>query len=230
MADVFVTRGFLLLAALRGVGEVWQGREGGLLLIAGAVLAWRFGRAGMVALAGLAWLVQVAGPVPSGSIVLIGWVALACALFEGEDRHRALWAVTVTVYAFAALNKLTPEFLSGQIIEAAAPRVPWPWLAAPAAAALELALAMAVWRRWWWAPGVAAAMHTSFVAGMARDVPHAVSLLAFNALMVMLVWCARSGDGIADDDDPGAAIPAVHVVERPATPRSGAVDAVTARG
>lgn len=214
MADVLLIRGIAALAALRGAGEVLQGRPTGWLLLVAAVAPLLIGRVGFLALAGTAWAVQAFGPVPSASIVLVGWVALACALFEGEDRHRALWAVTVTVYAFVALNKLTPEFLSGQILEAAAPRVPWPWLAAPAAAAFELALAMAVWRRWWWASGVAAAMHTSFVAGMARDVPHAVSLLAFNALMVMLVWCVRSGDAIADDHDAGTSVAAVLVVER----------------
>jgi hypothetical protein len=180
---------FLVLAVLRGGGEAIQHEPlWGLLIVGGAVAA-AVTRSGFLLLSITAFAATTVGPVPSSSLVLIGWVAAALALFDQADLEHVLRVQVVVVYGFAASHKVvSPEFLSGDMLVEHARWAWWPQGMALAAIAAEAGLAFAVWRR---LPGLAwvvAPMHAVFVVSIATGWAHALSLTAFNGLLVALVW------------------------------------------
>lgn len=194
---------FLLLVACRGIGEVYgHDPAWGWALIVAATVALVAGRAGFAVLACVGFAAAAVG-VPSASMALIGWVAAALALFDGDDLLRVLRVQVIVVYGFAAANKaVSSAFLSGAVLESHASRVAvWPQAMAFAAVAAEAALAFAVWRRWWVALPFAVGMHAMFVIGIATTPMHALSLIAFNGMMVALVWALDVGE--VDGVEPG---------------------------
>lgn len=140
------------------------------------------------ALAGAGW--------SSHHTMLLGWVAAALFLFIGDDLAVVLRVQIAVLYLFAGLNKINEHFLTGGVFE---DRDPWliperVWVpAAIAGCAIELFLAVAVWRRWSAALPLAVALHVGIVAGwMVFDPLRIAQLVLFNGLAVALVAASRS--------------------------------------
>lgn len=184
-------RVFLVLVAARSVTIVLEGSPAGALILVGVVAATR-GRWSVLAFTAFAVNAMMGG---SNSLLLMGSVALAVAWFDGDDLTTVLRSQAVIVYAFAATNKLWPNFLSGHVIHNVTPWMPHPELAAPAVVFTEMLLAVAVLRRWSLALPLAVAAHIGFVIGTADNLLGAVSLATFNGVMVLVVWQLRADAG-----------------------------------
>lgn len=145
-------------------------------------------RVGYVAVTVAAFGTALAGVEnASHHVVVLGWVAAAMQLAE---REAALRALTITIYAFAAVNKLAFGFLTGEIIRehAHVPLPPVVWPLAVAAVVLEGWLAWAVWTRNRWAVPVAVALHAGIVVWSGATTPVNVGIaVMFNGLLVLLV-------------------------------------------
>ena len=101
------------------------------LLLTWMLASWRFawGRGGKRD--GLALLVAVffthfwSPTLHNQHLGLIGWIAAILWMFPSmEDRRLLLRTLTTTLYAFATLSKLTPDFLSGAVLSAHLPTRP----------------------------------------------------------------------------------------------------------
>lgn len=149
--------------------------------IAVTVLLWwrpKIANALVVPLAVWLWAVD-----PSNFTILVGWVAAASALFNGDQWRTAIRTQTAVVYLFAGLNKLWPAFLSGWYLrDLPAPQV-LSWLAL----GTELLLAWMVWRREPLALPAAVVLHAGIVLTMASNL-HGIPM--FNALVVGMVVVA----------------------------------------
>lgn len=100
------------------------------------------------------------------------------------------WQVTI-VYTFAAVTKLTPDYLSGRVLDQR--------LSLPAAALVGLSvaglltegfLAFGLWR-WQWTKLVGVAFHMSIVVVMATSLMHGLRLAVFSGLVVLLYSAFR---------------------------------------
>lgn len=126
----------------------------------------------------------------STHVVLIGWVALILALWEDEaTRLRLLRVQVIVLYSFAALSKLNPRFLAGDvIIDVRHDWLPFPQALAISAICVEATLAFLIWRRSWWALPLASALHASIVVLWHTDfIGNGPGLLVFNVLAFAVV-------------------------------------------
>lgn len=194
MADVLVIRWWLLFACGCKIADAtWQTglpRVALLWCVVAGVLILRE-RVGYLAVTLAAFGTALAGAEnASHHVVILGWVALAMLLFTGADRATALRVLTVTIYGFAAVNKLAFGFLSGDIIReyAHVPMPPVVWPLAVAAVVLEGWLAWAVWVRHRWAFPAAVALHAGIVvwSGTTSAINVGIAVM-FNGLLVLLV-------------------------------------------
>lgn len=147
----------------------------------------------------LASLVAALSPLYKNHLVLLFWVALACALFpEPAQRRFVLRAQLSIMYAFAALSKLWPDWLEGDVLLRdtwIAPLLPTAvvLLVAWAAILVEAVLAVGVWRpgrHWLW---IVVALHASFVAFIWVDALESVRLVVFGIMVVSVFSHARAG-------------------------------------
>jgi hypothetical protein len=158
-------------------------------------------------------------------LALIAWIAAILWLFPNDVERRLLLRVQCTVvYAFAALAKLNPEFLSGDVLgRTASVRIAGQSLALEAhlgsvlifAAVVTIVteawLAMGLWiRRMRW-PTVllGVAFHTSVVLLMVRGPGSAIRLTVFNALMVLLYTTFFTKAATAPVAEPSAEFEAI---------------------
>lgn len=198
MADVrrLICRALVVAAAVKAVDVVWRA-EPAVLSIAwllAALAVARFGGRGAVAVAAVAFF-STAVHVPAGHTTLIGWVALTVAtVTDGADVVRVLRALTMAVYGFAVLHKLTGGFLTGQAI---ADRTWWESapveLLAVGAVVTQAWLVWALWRRSIFAAPVAVGLHIGIVALMSTTGPQLLRLTMFNGLTALLVVVVLSG-------------------------------------
>ena len=164
----------------------------GALLLLGALWAPIRPRAGMAVVAAGALVVNLT-PAYRNHLALLFWVALALAIFADEHHARlALRCQLSLMYGFAALAKLWPDWLSGEVLQArtwlgaASPEVVVVGLAWATIAA-EAALAVAAWsrRREWFL--LAVATHVGFLAFTYAD-PIGVGRLAVFATLSLATW------------------------------------------
>lgn len=193
MADVLVTRLWCLLAGLYGLtiaaGVATASRPADLvtggLLVAASVAAAR-SRAGMAALAGVAWW-AAAGPAPSTMTVMVGWVSTALVLFEGADLALVLRVQLVVVYGFAAANKaVSVRFMDGDVIRELVGWAPFPRVLAVATIAAEAGLAVAAWLRWRHLVPAIIAFHVPLIVFASQNVGHVGTLAVYAGMMVWL--------------------------------------------
>lgn len=133
-------RCFLALVAVRAVTIVLEGAPVGALILLGVVAALA-GRWGLLSVAAFVVNATMGG---SNSLMLMGSVAAALALFDGAELEKVLRVQAAVVYGFAGVHKLFPNFLSGSVIAYHAPWMPHPELVAPVVVFTELLLAVAV--------------------------------------------------------------------------------------
>lgn len=147
----------------------------------------------------VASLVTALGPLYRNHVALLFWVALACALFPAaSQRQFVLKAQLTIVYGFGALGKLWGDWLSGDVLVATtwiAPFLPSALLGLLiwGTIALEIALAVGVWRDeqlWWW---IAVALHISFVLFIWIDFIESIRLVVFGILMLSLWLYSGAG-------------------------------------
>lgn len=121
--------------------------------------------------------------------VLIGWVALILALWGDEaTRLRLLRVQVIVLYVFAALSKMNPRFLSGDVIHHYREPLPFPQVLALSSICVELGLAFLLWRRSVWAVPLAASLHLSIIVMWHNGfVANGPGLLIFNVLAFSVV-------------------------------------------
>lgn len=161
--------------------------------------------------------------------VLVGWVAAVLALWGDEaSRVRLLRVQTVVLYLFAAVAKMNPRWLAGDVIAERRDLFLFPQAMAVAVIFVEIALGVLVWRQSRWALPAAVAVHVSIFVGWTTNfVDHGPGLLIFNVLTVALVAASLSrggGASVAPEEArgrvdilrPGFALedPQLHVVAR----------------
>lgn len=194
MADVLVTWlrwGLVAATAIKAldIGVLSGNLLFGLAFAAAGVLLALRERVGGTALAVVSVAASVAG-IGSNHVMLMAWLAASIGLFTGEDRLLVLRVQAVVLYFFAALNKVNPTFLAGDIITENAPWLPIPQAAAVATVVVEFWLAAAVWRRWRWAVPVAAGFHAAVLVPWLWPPAMFGRFLVFNGLAVLLVAAA----------------------------------------
>jgi hypothetical protein len=170
-----------------------------VLLLGGAAAVLFAGRSSQPArTARIGWLlvsaafgVMLTGPLYRNHVFFLLWVSAVLALFGDRGSRRLLLTSHLSVvYAFAAVTKLNPLWLSGASLEQWGARlfgVPVV-LAAIATIVVEAVLAVAVWRpnRTWVV--VAALMHVAFVIGVAGGPFDLLRLVVFNGASIALWW------------------------------------------
>lgn len=209
LADVLgvpVIRWWSALVAVFGFGVAFAftGRSRpseptlGLLLVAACVVLWftesKIAAGAVTAVAGLIYLEVV----PSTMTVCIIWGSLALALFDGEDLRLVLRVQAAVIYLFAAVNKLWPAFLSGDMLEAEVEWLPYAQAVSVATIAVELGLAVAVLARWRYTPHAVVALHVPIAICTAISPLHFLTLVAYGGMMFWLV----TGSLVNEDRDP----------------------------
>jgi hypothetical protein len=169
-------------------------------------LAWIF--AGVLCLVSLRWGAAVVAVMtwgilffdhPANHLFFLAWAATTFAVFADTEQRRLLirWQLTI-VYAFTAISKLTPAWLSGDplarlLLDAHGLALPPALLVVSAigAAAAEAFLAPALWVRRLrpYVLAVGASAHLAFWLGAAPPIQNAWALLMFNGLAFgLLAW------------------------------------------
>lgn len=122
-------------------------------------------------------------------VVLLGWVALILAFWTDDRTRRELVRVQLVVlYAFAALSKLNPAFLSGDVISDRRDWLPFPQALAFTAIVVETGMVLLLWRRSRLVLPAAVMLHAGLVVGWTTDfVGHGPGILIFNVMAVALV-------------------------------------------
>lgn len=129
------------------------------------------------------------GEMVSNHVILVGWVALAHGLFEGEERTRVIWWQAVVLYLFATVNKVNPHYLSGAVLALSPVDVP---LVPMSVAGIvgEGLVCLLVLRRHRLAMPLAVAVHVGIVALMGTSLAGYLMLASFNGTALLLVWMA----------------------------------------
>lgn len=197
--------GFVVLKAVDValVGPVLLPRllAGGLVLalLGGAAMVLFAGRAARPertarigwAVMGVAFAVVLAGPLYRNHVVFLTWVSAILALFgDRAARRLLLTSHLAVVYAFAAVAKINPLWLSGASLEEWGARLfGLPVLvAAVATIVVEFVLAAAVWRPNRIGLAVAIAMHIAFVVALTGGPYGFLRLVVFNGASIVLWW------------------------------------------
>lgn len=204
MADVLV-KTWGALVALYGVDVVATQKAGhateaglaltlaGLLLVVQPAYAWLVSAVALVALV---------GPASSTETAFVMWVSAALWLFDGRELATALRWIAVTMYAFAAANKLVFDpFRSGDVLERYAD-FPAVEVLAWTAIATEVGLAVLILRRWRYAPAAVLAFHVPVALIVGADLRGVLSLLAYGA---MVCWVVSRSLREHDADEPDVA-------------------------
>lgn len=131
-------------------------------------------------------------------VVFLGMVGLILGLWADEPTRRRLLRVQLcVVYLFAAISKLSPDFVSGDVIARRGVWLPMPQALAIAAICCEALMALAVLRddrRVLWA---AVALHAALVLGWTTDfLGHGPGILVFNSAIVAVVAVVCAPDHV----------------------------------
>lgn len=190
MADVqrsglLILGGLVLLKtvdfASRGTAEWWPAFL--VVWVAAGIAVWMGYRWALPVVTVLTAVAFAAG-MHNQHMWLLMWIPLT---FLVEKEREWLWRWQLTIlYAFAALAKLNPDYLSGQVMGR---RFDLPTVAliglAVAGLATEAFLAFGLWR-WRWTLAVGVVFHLTVVATMATDPIHGVRLAVFAGLVLMM--------------------------------------------
>lgn len=150
-------------------------------------------RLGFVVMAGwVLWASMSPLDYIGADAVLIASLAMIFAMFDEADQRTLVQVQTVVLYAFAGLNKLNGDYLSGMVMERGTDGLPFPQVLSVVGVAVELWLAVAVSRRWGSALPVAALLHVGITATLVVTtqtaiVKAALVLGTFNGLLVIMV-------------------------------------------
>jgi hypothetical protein len=175
------------LAFLRGA-PWWVAAALGL----SGLSTFRFPRSGSAAIAILTFALLIGG-FYSNHMTLVMWIAITLAVFADDRQQRFVLRCQLTIlYAFAAIAKLWPDWLSGGVISTTwvGPLLPDPLLQAAAWLTLlvEVLLAFGVWsprRMWLW---LALTTHLAIVVASIQTLRGSlIQLFIFNGLAVA-VW------------------------------------------
>lgn len=166
---------------LAGRGADWRLLAGWTVAGVAVVLGYRWA---LLAVSVLAVVVFAAG-FENQHMWLLIWMPVTF-LFPNRDREW-LWRWQATIlYAFAAVAKLNPDYLSGAVLGRGFD-APVAILVGVSVAGLatEGFLAFGLWR-WEWAKLVGVSFHAAIVAGMATDPVHVVRLIVFAGLVLLM--------------------------------------------
>jgi hypothetical protein len=170
----------------------------GAPLILGALWALIRPNAGLAVIS-LAAVAVTLTPAYRNHLVLLAWVAATLAIFQDEEQERfVLRCVLSTMYGFAAVAKIWPDWISGAALAERTwlgPLLPPNALVAIAVMTIvvEAALAYGVWSRrpfWIW---LAVVVHLSFLVFTYTHVWGIARLAAFGMLSLSLWLRAARG-------------------------------------
>ena len=204
MADVLLSSGYrvvwALLCIVYGVDIVLAAPERistavGLAMVGSSILLAmsKTSALGSVMLAFSA-LVGMAGPATSTMTAFVFWATAALALFAGDDLMTVLRIQVVVVYSFAAVNKFSGAFISGEILSQWMPWWPWPELLAPIVVLTEAVLAIAVWRGWRLALPMIATFHMIMAVVIGDSLRHSIELATYGGMVIWAVYPAHKAN------------------------------------
>jgi hypothetical protein len=156
------------------------------------------------------WLFTQSSDLRNQHMYLLVWLPAVLTLAAGRARGwqvapgTLIYAVRVQcsiLYAFAALSKVTEDYLSGSVINSRVNgrplgdllgfgdiRVAWPFVAVSLVAlVIEASLAVGLWTRWWrWFMALGLGFHLLMVPLMSEDLVSTARLSVFSGLVLLM--------------------------------------------